>query len=671
MNEGKTVEYIEQGKFVCALCLGEKGERLRLLTTTAREINLSPKRVLLISRTPLVDPSRPREELLAALRRAEERREALSEEIQVPELWQLIHDEDQSFDYEYLAELCFGEGVTDDHISSLVRALFEDKLHFKLKEGRFVPNTEERISQIMEQREEEARKERILSQGAEWLRGVLDGDPSPAPSCADEVVNLLAGLALYGGEARDYKFARELLTRAGCSNPAEARRILVTLGVWDRDEDLDILRLQIRTEFESDLLASSQELKRVSPDQSGREDLRHLEAFTIDGPATRDYDDALSLERRDGALEVGIHISDVAGVVRPESPLDLEARRRGSSLYLPRRHIPMIPPALSQDTLSLRQDCDRPALSLICRLDRSGEVLDYRFAPSLVRVRRQLTYGEVNEQHTEDPVMEEMHRLALALKQKRLEQGAVELPLPEVSIRVDDHGVVSLQMIPQDTPARMLVAEFMILYNWLAARFCRDKGIPILYRGQGKPTEKLDPGDMDYTFYVFMQRRKLQPMIIDTEPTPHAGLGLDAYTNASSPIRRYLDLVVQRQIRSTLLGEPAPYDEKALEKIRMSVEAGLRDLALVRRNRTRYWLQKYLMQNREATREALVLWSNRSKHRLLLTDFLMLTDMKRKNGQDFQPGERIRVTVEKSDPWEDVLSLKPAVETQGGVQSPR
>ncbi|MFP3927649.1 MAG: ribonuclease catalytic domain-containing protein [Desulfobacteraceae bacterium] len=666
MNEGKTVEYIEQGKFVCALCLGEKGERLRLLTTTAREVNLSPKRVLLISRTQLVDPSRPRDEILGALRRAEELRQSLSKEVRVDELWQLIHDEDESFDYEYLADLCFGEGATDDHISALVRALFEDKVHFKLKEGRFVPNTEERIEQILAERDEEARKERILSQGAEWIRGVLEGDPSPAPSCADEVVDLLTGLALYGNEAGEYKFARELLTRAGCSNPAEARKILVALGVWDEDEDLDILRLQIRKEFDNDLLIWARRLKDSEPDRTGREDLRHLEAFTIDGPATRDYDDALSLDHRQGVLEVGVHISDVAGLVPPESPLDLEAGRRASSLYLPRQHIPMIPQELSQDTLSLRQDCDRPAVSLICRLDTAGELLDYRFVPSLVRVKRQLTYSEVNEQYTKDPMLAEMHRLSMALKQRRLERGAVDLSLPEISIRVDDDGTVSLQMIPQDTPARMMVAEFMILYNWLAAKLSKDMRLPILYRGQGEPAERLEPDGMDYIFYVFMQRRKLQPMLIDTEPSPHAGLGVDAYTNVSSPIRRYLDLVVQRQIRSALLNEPAPYDEKTLEKIRMSVDAGLRDIAKVRRNRTRYWIQKYLMQNREEAREAMVLWSNRTKHRLLLTEFLMLADIKRKNGQDFEPGERIQVSVEKSDPWEDVLNLKPAGETTPG-----
>lgn len=670
MNQGKTVEYIDQGKFVCALCLEDRGGKLHVLTPSNREANLSPKRVLLVSKKPLIDPSRPREQMLTRLRQAEERRNRLTDEVHVRELWELIHDENEAFDYDYLAELSFDEVVDDDHISALVRALFEDKLHFKLKDGRFQPNTRQRIEEILRQQAEERRRERVLSQGSEWLRKALDGERPAMPACVQEVIRLVSDLALYGDDAPEYKQARELLSRTGHSDPRSARHILVSLGIWGKDQDLDLLRLQIRTAFSDDLIAHAQQLKSIPADMDSREDLRHLDALTIDGPATRDFDDALSLEERDGALEVGVHIADVAGIIEPLSLLDLEARQRGASLYLPRQHIPMIPPTLSQDTLSLKQDCDRPAISLLCRMDPEGGVLSYRFVPSMIRVKRQVTYDEVNERLEKDASFQRMHRLAMALQRQRIEQGALVLSVPEVSIRVDDDGTVSLRMLEQDTPSRMLVAEFMILYNGLAARFCRDRRIPILYRGQGEPSDRLTAGDMDPLFYVFMQRRKLQPMMIDTDPSPHAGLGLDAYTNITSPIRRYLDLAVQRQIRNALLGRPLLYDGEAMDKIRMAVQASLKDLATVRRNRTRYWIQKYLHQNRDLRMDALILWSTRSKHRLLLTDVLLVTEMKRKNGRDFSPGQRIRVAVEKSDPWEDELNLVPVEEVEGeGVEA--
>ncbi len=657
MPQGHTVEYIDQGRFVCTFCLEDRNGRLHLLTTQNREVNVSTKRVLLISSRPLVDPSLPREKLLSALRQAEERREALSRKVRVHELWELIHDENESFGYAYLAELAFGEGVEDDHVSAVVRALFQDKLHFKLKDGRFLPNTPRRIEEIVRQCEEEARWERFLSEGSEWLCRRLDGETPERPDSADEVVRLLCSLALYGDDFPDYKRIRELLSRAGYSDPRMARRLLVKLGVWEEDEDLDILRLGVRTEFPEEVMEASKDLKGRPLEKSLLEDLRHLEAVTIDGADTRDFDDALSLDVRDGVFEVGVHIADVAGLVPQGSPVDREAQQRGSSLYLPRRQIPMIPPSLSQDTLSLREDCDRPAISLICRMNDRGEVLESRFTPSLIRVKRRLTYDDVNLMYREDPLLVRMHRLATAFQQMRNEKGALILSTPEVIIQVDEQTGVSIRLVEQDTPARKLVAEFMILYNRLAARFCRERSIPVLYRGQDEPSERLNEREMDPLFYVFMQRRKLQPMMIDTDPSPHSGLGLDAYTNATSPIRRYLDLVTQRQIRSALIEEPIPYDEDTLEQIRISVEASLKDLATVRRNRTRYWILKHLRENPVQSLEALVLWSTRSRHRLLLTNSMLFADLKRKNGQDLEPGRRIRVCVEQCNPWEDVLNL--------------
>lgn len=658
MTSGKTVEYIDQGKFICTICLEDKNGRLHLLTTHNRQLNVSIKRVLLISSHPLDDPSRPREELLAGLRSAEERRNTLVRDVRVRELWELIHDENQSYDYRYLAELCFGEGVDDDHISALVRALFQDSIHFKLKDGRFQPNTPERIDEIVRQRREEARLERLLSEGSEWLRRSLEGEPVVNQECVEDTVRLLCGLALHGNDFPEYKQSRELLSRAGYSDPRVARKLLVKLGVWDQDEDLDILRLQLRNAFSDDQIASSQALKQAPLDTIGREDLRSLETLTIDGPETLDFDDALSLELKDGGFEIGVHITDVAGSVLPDSPIDREAFLRGASLYLPRNRIQMIPPSLSQGALSLINGCDRPAISMFCRMNSNAEILDFRFTPSIIRVKRQLTYGQVNKEYEEDTVLGQMHNLAAALQQKRIEKGALVLSTPEPLISVDGEGKVAIKLLKQDSPARLLVAEFMILYNWLAARFCRDGRIPILYRLQGEPSERLKREDMDDPlFFVFMQRRKLQPLSLDTNPAIHAGLGLEEYTNVTSPIRRYLDLVTQRQIRSALRGEPLPYDAEALEKIRIRVEANLKDIAMVRRNRNRYWTQKYLQQNRTRTLEALVLWSLHNRHRILLTDVMLVADLKRKNGRNLEPGSRIHVAVEKSDPWEDILVL--------------
>jgi exoribonuclease-2 len=159
-------------------------------------------------------------------------------------------------------------------------------------------------------------------------------------------------------------------------------------------------------------------------------------------------------------------------------------------------------------------------------------------------------------------------------------------------------------------------------------------------------------------YFVFKQLRKIHPLVIDTNPQPHTGLGLDVYTNVSSPIRRYLDLVVQRQIRNFLLNRSLAYDLEELEKIRVFVYPILRDLGMVKRNRIRYWTQKYLLQHSGEKISALILDTMKNRYRVLLKDFLLVAEMKRENGQSFSNGDNIMVKVKKSDPWNDLLTLE-------------
>ncbi|MGE5840224.1 MAG: ribonuclease catalytic domain-containing protein, partial [Deltaproteobacteria bacterium] len=388
-----------------------------------------------------------------------------------------------------------------------------------------------------------------------------------------------------------------------------------------------------------------------------REDLRNLRVWTVDGRMTRDFDDALSLSVEGDTIQLGIHIADVAGVIEPDTLLDEEAYQRGTSLYLPRHQIPMLPVALSQEGLSLKQGCDRSAISLIAVLDKEGNLLDSRFVQSLVRVEKQWTYDEVNESFDREPLFQEMRRLSQILRQKRMEQGALVLSLPEIAVEVTPEGVVVLHKVEQDTPSRSMVAELMILYNRLAARFCSDHQIPAIYRCQEAPAERLSPEGMNYFYYVFKQRRKLSPLSIRTEPKPHSSLGVDMYTTVTSPIRRYYDLLVQRQIRNFLYRGAPLYTREEVEKKRLVLDPLLKSIELLTRNSTRYWIQKYLAQHVGEKYPALVLDVIRNKYRVLLSDVLLIAEVKRENGQNLREGQEIMVKIRKADPWEDYLKV--------------
>ncbi len=657
MSEGRVVEYIDQREIVLSVCLKHKGGKLHLLTSSNHEVSISSKRALLISSTAL-DISRSREDLLGELRAVENRRIDYMAKVPVQELWELTHEEDDRFSFQYLAQLCFGTNVSDDHISALVRALFADRVYFKMKVGCFVPHSPDKVEQISKARQAAAIREREINEGARWLREVINNRHLEGPPLKERVIEILIQLALYGKDAPDFKLGKELFSRAGVKDMGQARHLLVKLGVWREDENLDLHRVKIRTDFSEPCLREAETVMKKRTDQSGRQDLTDLPIFTIDGPFTRDYDDALSLQPLEHGYRLGVHITDIAPFIEIDGRLDAEASARATSIYLPANQIPMLPPSLSNNVLSLLRGCRRLSISLSADFDSEWNLTHYRFVPSIVRVERQLTYDQVNTAYADDPVFSTLYQLSKALRQKRVANGALLIPLPEIHFEFDNNSPVQIRLVGQDTPAKIMVSECMILYNWLAARFASETALPILYRAQEPAQERLSQEGSNYVYYVFQQRRRLQPLSIDTKPQPHSSLGVDVYTNATSPLRRYLDLLVQRQIHGALLEKGPVYTGSRLQEVSMGVQQKLKDIELMNTNRIRYWILKYLARRINERFNALVFQKMRHGHLVILIDFLFVADLQTTGGPELSGGQEIKVVVKKSDPWNDVLILE-------------
>ena len=529
-----------------------------------------------------------------------------------------------------------------------------------MKDSQFIPNPEEKIELIIRQQDEETKKEEKLSSGSDWLKKALKEGADTTDTCDQVIVDTLIDLAINGRDANEYKFGKELLDRAGITDIGEARRILIRLGIWERDEPLDLIRYKIRQAFSSEQLEQAGMLNKKAVNCNGYEDLCHLNVFTIDGADSLDFDDALSVDFQDDFMQVGIHITDVSAVVDPGSILEDEALLRGSSLYLPRRQVPMFPPDLSHERLSLKKDAERQALSLLVNFDMNGDIFDYRFVPSIIKVKERLTYDQVNSiyENEKDTIYHRLFRLAQKRTRYRIEQGALILSLPELNISVNEDSSIDMKLVSQETPSRTMVAEMMILYNWLAARYCRDNHIPTIYRGQKEPSEKLTLEETGYVYYVFRQRRKLNPLIIDVEPHPHAGLGLDSYINVTSPIRRYFDLISQRQMLNFMFKGVSFYNREELEKIRMQVTASIKDLNMVRRNRQNYWINRYLEKQVGNVFPAIVLDVLKSRYRIILTDFYISVEIKREKDIKLSSGDQIKVRITRADAWNGILKLE-------------
>ena len=381
------------------------------------------------------------------------------------------------------------------------------------------------------------------------------------------------------------------------------------------DREVDTLAIikkyELPERFPPEVLREIKALNRNigREDLQGREDLRDLPLVTIDGADAKDLDDAVSLRRSDKGWELVVHIADVGHYVQEGSALDREAFNRGTSIYLVDRVIPMLPPELSNDICSLNKGSDRLARSVIMELDEDGNVINYRFAAGVIRVRERLTYDELyaileeKDDHLREryrelvPMLEEMAALAGVLRKKRLKRGAIDFNLPEVQVVLADDGKpLDIKKRPR-TVAEQIIEEFMLVCNETVAEHFYHLQLPFIYRVHERPAEEKIVQfrefihNLGYSLKGKPERihpRVLQELLGEVENRPeervvntmllramkqaryspqrslHFGLAAEYYTHFTAPIRRYPDLVIHRLIQEYLQGMPK---QKRLKRI--------------------------------------------------------------------------------------------------------
>jgi exoribonuclease-2 len=368
----------------------------------------------------------------------------------------------------------------------------------------------------------------------------------------------------------------QLLRELGrAETPQSAHALLLELGYWDRTLDPYPLRLRLPTTPPDVGLPELPEEERV--------DLTHLLAFAIDDEGNQDPDDALSL---DGDC-LWVHVADAAALVPPDSAADLEARARGATLYLPEGAASMLPWEAAQ-RLGLGLAEVSPALSFGLHLDAGGAVMSLDVVPSWVRVKR-LTYEEA-EVHLDEEPLRSLQLLAQQHRARREQRGAISLDLPEVRIQASGDEVRIRPLFP--LRSRELVTEAMLLAGEAVAHYAVERGIPVPFTTQDPPETDERPADLAGMYAL---RRQLRPSQQSGVLAPHAGLGLDAYVQATSPLRRYLDLVVHQQLRAHIQGEELLGAQDLLERIGATAAVG----GSVRRAEwlaRRHWTLAYLEQ---------------------------------------------------------------------------
>lgn len=322
-------------------------------------------------------------------------------------------------------------------------------------------------------------------------------------------------------------------------SPESAHAFLLEQGRWSR----------ARTPYADRMGVSTQPLDLPLPawPEENRLDLTHLSAYAIDDDGNQDPDDALSIESRpEGGYRLWVHVSDVAALVSPNSELDRAARARGATLYLPDLISPMLPPELvAQSGLGMSEIS--PALSICLDLDTEGNAEEVDVHLTRVRVQR-ISYNKAQEMlEGGDATCQMLATVAEQSARIRAEEGAVEIDLPEITVKCEGETV---DVRPMNRPKmRAVVQECMTLAGWATAIYAEDNEIAIPFAVQDSPSREVHGNSLAA---CWAKRKTLGRTRFQSQGGMHAGMGLDIYTQATSPMRRYLDLVVHQQLRAHL-----------------------------------------------------------------------------------------------------------------------
>jgi len=595
--------FLDDGRPTVAVALSSKKDRYRVLTARGRELNL-PTRKILWSKGEIGREPPSRNQALAAMEAIVRR--AAEIELDLEALWELVSGEADEFGLEDLADLCF-ECPSAADLLALLEALYLDSVLFRSRAGRFQArpgrNVEESRNRAIEADRAQAERREALA----MVRDLLEGGVSPrevlaCPGSAGLIEEIRSRLVEgpTGVRTGEADLASALGLEIGALDKVLGD-LLVRLGLFRDKVHIFLARHRLPSDFSEEVNSEAEAICSAFTETFPcREDLTGAQAFTIDDEGTEDLDDALSLEQGADGWRLGIHIAAPAFFVQRGGRLDEEAYSRGTTIYLPDIKIGMFPDRLAHELMSLAPGQARPALTVQVELDRELRVGSFRLIRSFIRSSARLTYEEADDLITTGwgpgRALSRIVEAAGLLRQERLRAGALELARPEVKVQVDPSGRISVEPIDRESPSRRAVGEMMILANHLAARFCLASDLPAIFRRQDPPHHPIFPAELEHYHPIRYRKavRRLARARISTIPDRHAGIGVEVYLQMTSPIRRYADLVMQRQIETFLTEGDTAYSPGEILEVVATADETAFAAARAEWKRTRYWLLAYL-----------------------------------------------------------------------------
>ena len=667
MEQGKLIEFRVQGERRLAVTERPEGKKDWIVIDAGGQSHkIRPQRIEYTVEGVLYKAS----EIAAFLEEVESFLDPSSLEV----AWEILTEEGKTVTPQQMAELLF----SDQSPVSCYAAHFllsQDKMYFKQKSDCYEPRPTAQVEEIKHQLEVQEQKNQEKEEFVVHLRQALAGEKIEW-SDGDRIrLESIEKLALQPDNTSS-RTAQEILTEAGKHVDSQgAFQLLVDIGWWSKHENLFLRRSSYPINFSKKVLDVAQsrlQLILAEADEH-RLDLTHLKVCTIDDESTTEIDDGLSVEYSDDGktFKLWIHIADPTRIVEPQDELDLEARRRSTSLYLPTGMVPMFPTELATGPMSLVQGRVCFALSFGVILDETGGVKEYEIHPTLIKPTYRLTYDDVDEMLQlglqNEPEIAELAKQAQLRREWRKSQGSIQIKMPESVIKVKDDDEVTIELI-DSSRSRQLVAEMMILAGQLGGTYGSEHNLPLPFRGQPQPELpseeellKLPAGPTRFCALRSCMPRSEMSM----SPIRHASLGLDSYVQVTSPIRRYTDLLAHFQIKAHLRGDDLPFSREELQEIVYSVSNSSYEATLVERQTNRYWGLEYLRRNTECIWPVLVLRWLREDENLGL---ILIEDLGMELPHRFDRlvalGDRLEMQVTRADPQRDEVRLREITEAE-------
>jgi len=422
--------------------------------------------------------------------------------------------------------------------------------------------------------------------------------------------------------------------------PENAHELLVKLKYWSEFTNPYPQRHKIYLDEEI----------KVASKEFTRKDLTHLTCFAIDNSDSSDADDAISID----GDRLWVHIADVASYVEIDSELDIFAQKRASNLYLPDQIFHMLPPELSR-ACSLGGSGSSNAISIGLKLD-SSEISDIEIHLSEIKVTN-MSYEDADKVINENEILSKLNDIAIFHKAFRNDNGAIKLNLPSVDVKVKDEKVF---IRPQeDSNSRDLVAEMMVIAGRAIAQFSIENGIsmPYLTQDTGSFSKDIIENIQNLTIAkAFEASRGFKRSKITVKPSEHSGLGLSAYLRVTSPMRRYLDLLVQQQLVRFLNKLPT-LDDKAIKERIKSINSSMPKVSKASRQSIEHFKCLYLKQNNTWEGEGVVVEVNGEKALVNIPSLAMMTQIKSKSKVSIE--DKVKLKVSSINLFELSVNFKP------------